>query len=213
MNVMSMRPTLRLDALRSLAPLLLGLAAAQLAQADSPAPVAVPSWVHAYAAFGQPKYPRGFAHFDYVDPDAPKGGTINLRNPDRRSSFDKYNPSPPRATRRPALGIFMFESLAVLSAATSRRPCTGCWPKRCWSRPTSRRSRFRLHPKARFSNGDPVTAADVKYSFESMSGKYAAPGLRAGAGRRGAGGGARRAHDALRPEASAPTTCCSPSAA
>ncbi len=38
---------------------------------------------------------------------------------------------------------------------------------------------FRLHPKARFTNGDPVTAEDVKYSFESVSGKYAAPGLRA----------------------------------
>ena len=34
---------------------------------------------------------------------------------------------------------------------------------------------FRLHPKARFYNGDPVTAADVKYSFDSLSGKYAAP--------------------------------------
>ena len=34
---------------------------------------------------------------------------------------------------------------------------------------------FRIHPKARFQNGDPVTAADVKYSFESLASKYAAP--------------------------------------
>ena len=72
---------------------------------------------------------------------------------------------------------------------------------------------FRLHPKARFYQRRPGDRrADVKHSFEPMSGKYAAPGLRAVAGRRGAGGGAGRAHRALRPDASAPTTCCSPSA-
>ena len=49
-------------------------------------------WLHAFAAFGQPKYPRGFDHFDYVNPDAPRGGTLYLSNPDRRTAFDKYNP-------------------------------------------------------------------------------------------------------------------------
>src|SRR5882672_1033811 len=48
-------------------------------------------WVHALAAFGEPKYPRDFSNFEYVNPDAPKGGTIYLRNPDRRTSFDKFN--------------------------------------------------------------------------------------------------------------------------
>ena len=43
------------------------------------------------AAYGEPKYPRDFRHFDYVNPDAPKGGTLYLPNPDRRQSFDKYN--------------------------------------------------------------------------------------------------------------------------
>ena len=49
-------------------------------------------WAHGYAAYGEPKYPRGFNHFEYVDPTAPKGGTLYLRNPDRRTSFDKFNP-------------------------------------------------------------------------------------------------------------------------
>ena len=39
------------------------------------------TWVHAYAAYGEPKYPPGFAHFDYVNPDAPKGGTLKLQQP------------------------------------------------------------------------------------------------------------------------------------
>ena len=50
-------------------------------------------WSHAFTAFGvPPKYPRGFKAFDWVNPDAPKGGTIYLGNPDRRTSFDKFNP-------------------------------------------------------------------------------------------------------------------------
>jgi len=40
---------------------------------------AVPAWAaHAYALWGAPRYPAGFAHFDYVNPDAPKGGELRL---------------------------------------------------------------------------------------------------------------------------------------
>ena len=50
------------------------------APADAPPPVAAPAvvqapWVHGYASYGEPKYPRGFDHFGYVNPTAPKGGT------------------------------------------------------------------------------------------------------------------------------------------
>ena len=83
----------RRRALQSMAGLSLGpLAPAAMANGESSPGPTTAGWVHAYAAFGQPKYPTGFPHFDYVNPDAPKGGTINLRNPDRRSSFDKFNP-------------------------------------------------------------------------------------------------------------------------
>ena len=47
---------------------------------------------YAIAQFGTPKYPQGFAHFDYVNADAPKGGTLVLANPSRLTSFDKFNP-------------------------------------------------------------------------------------------------------------------------
>src|SRR6185312_6331637 len=65
-------------------------------------------WVHAYATYGAPKYPRGFAHFDYVNPDAPKGGTLYLRNPDRRTSFDKFNPFTVKGNSPAGVMIFMF---------------------------------------------------------------------------------------------------------
>jgi len=35
-------------------------------------------WTHAFATYGEPRYPPGFAHFDYVNPTAPKGGTVRL---------------------------------------------------------------------------------------------------------------------------------------
>jgi microcin C transport system substrate-binding protein len=135
-------------------------------------------WTHAHAAFGEPKYPPGFAHFDYVDPNAPKGGTINLRNPDRRSSFDKFNPFTTKGNSPAGLNIFMFESLAILGS-DELQTMYGLLAEAMAVAPDKSSISFRLHPKARFTNGDPVTAEDVKYSFESMSGKYASPGLQA----------------------------------
>ena len=98
-------------------------------------------------------------------PDAPKGGTLSVRNPDRRTSFDKFNPFTIKGSAPAGLTILMFETLAVRSRRRAAARCTACSPRRCWSRPTSRRSRSACIPKARFYNGDPVTAADVKHSL------------------------------------------------
>jgi microcin C transport system substrate-binding protein len=161
---------------------LLGLATMRAAAQTAPpasAPDAPPAvWVHAYAAFGQPKYGPGFSHFDYVNPDAPKGGTTNLRNPDRRSSFDKFNPFTTKGNAPAGLSIFMFESLAVLGS-DELQTMYGLLAEAISVAPDKSSISFRLNPKARFADGQPVTAADVKHSFEAMSGKYAAPGLRA----------------------------------
>jgi peptide/nickel transport system substrate-binding protein/microcin C transport system substrate-binding protein len=73
-------------------------------------------WSHAYASFGEPKYLSGFVHFDYVNPDAPKGGTLYLRNPDRRTNFDKFNDFTLQGNAPAGLTLLMLESLAVRSA-------------------------------------------------------------------------------------------------
>jgi len=148
------------------------------APADPP-PAATPDailgvWTHAYAAFGQPKYPRGFDHFDYVNPAAPKGVTLYLRNPDRRSSFDKFNYFTTKGAAPAGLYIFMLEPLAVLSA-DEPQTMYGLVAEEMLVAPDKSAVTFRIHPQARFYNGDPVTAADVKYSFDSMSGKLASP--------------------------------------
>ncbi|MEO6031500.1 MAG: extracellular solute-binding protein [Burkholderiaceae bacterium] len=142
---------------------------------DAAAPAST-GWVHAYAAFGAPKYPADFHNFEYVNPAAPKGGTLYLRNPDRRSSFDKFNPFTVRGNAPAALSIFMFEPLAILSGDELQ---TMYWllAESMRIAPDKSSITFRLNPKARFNNGDPVLAEDVKYSFEQMSGPQASPGM------------------------------------
>ena len=183
---------------------LLSLAAAgawaQVAPLDVPAgAVAAAPWVHAYAAFGQPKYPRGFAHFGYVNPDAPKGGTINLRNPDRRTSFDKFNPFTTKGNAPAGLSIFMFESLAVLSrrrAADHVRPAgrghrggAGQVVDQLPAAPEGA-----LHQRRRGDRGRRQVQLRIDVGQVRLAG---AAGL---AGRGGARGGARRAHDPFRSE-------------
>ena len=73
------------------------------------------TWSHAFVAYGEPKYPRDFKSFDYVNPNAPKGGTLYLGNPDRRTSFDKYNPFTTKGSEPTGVVILMFETLAVRS--------------------------------------------------------------------------------------------------
>lgn len=134
-------------------------------------------WAHAYSAYGKPKYPPGFTHFDYVNPDAPKGGTLQLNNPDRRTSFDKYNPFTIKGQSPAGLSTLMFESLAVRSGD---EPDTiyGLVAEGIQVAPDKSWIAFRINPQARFINGDPVTAADVAHAFEMLSGKDVAPAIR-----------------------------------
>ena len=136
--------------------------------------LATPTWVHAYAAYGEPKYATGFDHFEYANPLAPKGGTLYLRNPDRRTSFDKFNYYTLQGNAPAGMSIFMLEPLTVLSA-DEPRTMYGLLAQEMLIAPDKSSITFRLNPLARFSNGDPVTAADVKYSFDSLTGPYASP--------------------------------------
>ena len=131
-------------------------------------------WVHGFAAFGPPKYGPDFQHFDYVNPDAPKGGTLRLQNPDRRSSFDKFNLWTVRGNAPAGLRYWMLETLGHLS---QDEPMTvyGLLAEALFVEPDFSAVTFRLRPEARFSSGDPVTAEDVSHSFAMLSGKGADP--------------------------------------
>jgi peptide/nickel transport system substrate-binding protein/microcin C transport system substrate-binding protein len=135
-------------------------------------------WSHAFAQFGEPKYPKGFTHFEYVNPDAPKGGTVFLGNPDRRTSFDKFNPFTVKGSPPTGVNILMFEPLAV-RAGDEPGTMYGLLAEEIKVAPDRSSITFRLNPKARFYNGDPVLAADVKHSFDMLTSKGSSPAVRA----------------------------------
>jgi len=139
---------------------------------------AVPAWAaHAYAQFGDIKYPAGFAHFDYVNPAAPKGGEITLVPPTRLSNFDKYNPFTLKGSAPPSLNGLVFESLLT---GTLDEPTTayGLLAQDVTLAPDRLSAVFTLNPQARFHNGEPVLALDVKHSFDQLTSKEAAPQYR-----------------------------------
>jgi microcin C transport system substrate-binding protein len=174
----SMKRLRRLDLAHLVAVCAVGLVPfAAFGAADGGATCAMsPHWVHAFAAFGEPKYPRGFDHFGYVNPDAPKGGTLYLRNPDRRQSFDKFNPFTVSGSAPGGETIFMVESL-MANSADEPRTMYGLLAQEMCVEPDHSAITFRLNPLAHFSNGDPVTTEDVKFTFDAITSKYASPSL------------------------------------
>lgn len=127
---------------------------------------------HAFSLYDTPKYPAGFTHFDYVNPDAPKGGELFLANPDRRSSFDKFNPYSLKGVAAAGVSNLMFETLAV-SSGDEVATMYGLLADDMVLAPDKLAMTFHINPKARFNNGDPVLAADVKYSFDTLMAKGA----------------------------------------
>ncbi len=146
-------------------PLIRMLALALLTFAGATTAAAEPET--AIAMLGTPKYAADFTHFDYVNPAAPKGGALRLH---AIGSFDSLNPyiitGKPAAGLHHGFGVY-FETLAKRSrdepftlygllAETIETP-----PDRAWVE-------FTLHAQARFSDGTPVTAEDVIFSWETL---------------------------------------------
>jgi microcin C transport system substrate-binding protein len=121
---------------------------------------------HGLAMHGAPKYGPGFTHFDYANPDAPKGGDVRLS---AIGSFDSSNPYILKGD--PAAGIgAVFETLLASSgdeafseygllAETIEMPEDRSWVA------------FTLRPEARWHDGKPVTVEDVIFSLDILKTK------------------------------------------
>lgn len=131
----------------------------------------------AYALWGTPKYPAGFAHFDYVNPQAPKGGTLRLVSSFRTSTFDKYNPFTVKGSAPAYLATLMFDSL-LAGSMDETATGYGLLAEDVQVAPDRLSVTFRLRPQARFHNGDPVLAEDVRHSFDTLVGPHTAPGYK-----------------------------------
>jgi microcin C transport system substrate-binding protein len=145
---------------------LLGFAATPAARAQDEAAATAP--VHALAMHGDPKYGPDFAHFDYVNPDAPKGGTLRLAGYD---TFDNLNPFIIKGVSADGAGM-IYDTLTEQSAdepftvygglaAAIETPEDRSWVI------------YTVRPEAKWHDGQPVTAADVKWSFETLTAKGA----------------------------------------
>lgn len=146
------------------------IAAAALAAIAACTPAA---WAaHAFSLYDTPRYPAGFRHFAYHNPEAPKGGELYLANPGAATSFDKFNPFSMKGVAAAGVSTLMFESLAIASA-DEIATMYGLLAEDMELAPDRMAMTFRLHPKARFNNGDAVTADDVKYSFDTLVAKGA----------------------------------------
>lgn len=126
-------------------------------------PVLAQTTSHGVSAFGGLKYPADFPHFDYVNPDAPKGGAYTGRSTFAARTFDSLNPFILKGEAALEVALFVFESLLTPShdepdAMYGLLAESITWPEdRSWAE-------FTIRPEARFDGGAPVTADDVVFS-------------------------------------------------
>ncbi len=124
---------------------------------------------HALTLYDEkPKYPAGFSHFDYVNPDAPKGGTLRQAG---FGSFDSLNPFINKGVAADDIGL-IYDTLTTNSLD---EPFTvyGLLAEKIEKGPNNEWVRFYLRPKARFHDGEPVEAEDVVFTFETLISKGA----------------------------------------
>ena len=107
------------------------------------------------------KYAEGFKHWDYVNPDAPKGGLARLYD---LGGFDTFNPILPQGEAAAGLGLvyetLMGPSLDQPSSAYALIANAFAFP------PDISSATFRINPKAKWQDGQPITPDDVVWSFE-----------------------------------------------
>lgn len=135
---------------------------------------------HGYALYGLPKYPENFKHLDYVNPDAPKGGTLRVMG---SGTFDTLNPYTLKGTSPINTGDFAQFGISELNeplmAGSGIYDPSGDEPyssyglvaetlefadNRSWVV-------FNLRPEARFHDGTPMTAKDVEFTYRLLKEK------------------------------------------
>ena len=122
---------------------------------------------HGISAFGDLKYPADFTHFDYVNPDAPKGGRIATIGTAAISTFDSFNGYILKGDPAQGLGL-LFDSLMV-PANDEPGSLYGLVAKQVDLADDRKSVTFTLRPEAKFSDGSALTAEDVCDSFRLLS--------------------------------------------
>lgn len=142
--------------------LLAGLMALGLAF-PAAAQTAPGNWTNSFIMEGTPKYGPDFTHFDYVNVDAPKGGTVRLSD---LGGFDTFNPILPKGEVAGGVGL-LYETLLVPSV-DEVGTYYGRLAKELKIAPDYGSVTFRIDPKAKWHDGEPVTAEDVVWTFNKL---------------------------------------------
>lgn len=119
--------------------------------------------LYGIAMHGTPKYPADFKHLDYVNPDAPKGGSIRLAV---AGTFDSMNPYIIKGVSAPGLNM-VYQTLMAntedeafseygLIAKSIEVPDDRSWAV------------FNIRPEAKWHDGEQITADDVVFSFNTL---------------------------------------------
>lgn len=121
------------------------------------------AWQHAVAMYGEPKYGPDYTHFDYVNPDAPKGGRLRLS---AIGTYDSLNGFILKGTPADGLGL-IYDTLTVHSLD---EPFTeyGLLAEAIEIAPDHSWVRYRLRSEARFHDGEPVRPEDVVFTFNTL---------------------------------------------
>ena len=146
----------------------LGLAATLGVAAASASAAEAIDYKHGYAFLAEPGYPSTFTHFNYVNPDAPKGGMMRRHG---TGSWDSFNPSALRAAQVVA-GLsmaaphanFLLDSL-LAEAADEPAAWYGRLAEGIAIAPDGAWIAFKLRDHARWHDGRPVTVEDVAYTY------------------------------------------------
>lgn len=132
---------------------------------------------HGYAQFGTLKYPASFSHFDWVNPNAPKGGTLRVM---ASGTFDTLNPYTFKGTSPISTAHFLQYGVNELNeplmVGTGAYDPSGDEPASSYGliagsvEYSEDRSWvvFNLRPEARFNDGKPITAYDVAFSYRLL---------------------------------------------
>ena len=143
------------------------LFAGAAAFADDAKPMQPPGdWMQGSSILEAPRYPDNFPHFNYVNANAPKGGTVRLSG--ANPTFDTLNPILPKGVPADGLGL-IYEQLFTPAmdeydiggaygqvADAIRYPADFSYVV------------YRINPAAKWHDGEPITADDVVWSFDKL---------------------------------------------
>ncbi|WP_245641695.1 extracellular solute-binding protein [Paraburkholderia bannensis] len=133
-----------------------------------------PAWQETLALFDDARPDASLQRFAWADSAPPRNGTLRLANYNEVSTYDSLNPFLLRGNAAPDEVNLMFETLMQrsLDEVGTQYPLLA---DRVTIAADGLSASFHLNPAARFSNGAPVTAQDVRYSFEQLTGPATSP--------------------------------------